>query len=90
MAEDFVRIRRWDNGELVEDYMVPKLPEVYNAEVLHERAVAALVANKAFVDTPLGSITQADAAQQIKALSRQNNGIIRLLLSMVDDISDTE
>jgi hypothetical protein len=42
MAESMLRIQRWDNGVLVEDYTVPKAPERYNAEVVAEDLSAAL------------------------------------------------
>lgn len=90
MAENFTRIQRWDNGVLVEDYTVAKPTEQYNTEVLRERAVAALANNKDFIDTLNANITNAMAVAQIKALSRQNNGVIRLLLNLIDDIADTE
>jgi hypothetical protein len=90
MAENFTRVQRWDiDGTLVEDYTVPKPLTVYNRDVLLERALAALSSNKTFMDTPNGSLTQADALNQIKAQARQINALIRLLvLDALDDITD--
>lgn len=60
-----------------------------NTRTLRERAADALTANKAFLDTPNASITQAAALVQIKALTRQVDGVIRLLvLERLDDITD--
>jgi hypothetical protein len=89
MADLTTRYQRWDNGTLVEDYEVTRPTTVYNREVLLERALAALSSNKTFIDTPNGSLTQADALNQIKAQARQINALIRLLvLDALDDISD--
>jgi hypothetical protein len=84
MADNFTRIQRWDNGVLVEDYTVPKPVEQFNAETITEQAVAALVDNTAFLDVALGDLTQAQVAIQVRALTRQNNQIIRLVLQRFD------
>lgn len=89
MADLRTRIERYENGAIVETTFVDKPIEQYNTEVLLERAAAALVANKAFLDTPNGSITNADALAQIKALTRQVNGTIRLLvLDLLETVDD--
>lgn len=82
MAEDFIRYQRWADGELVEDYTVPKPTEQFNAETITERAVAALADNAAFLD--IEAPTNAQALAQIKALTRQANGLIRLALQRFD------
>jgi hypothetical protein len=58
-----------------------------NYALLYEKARAALVSNSAFlaITTP----TAAQNAAQAKALTRQVNGIIKLLLSELGDVSDT-
>lgn len=86
MAENFTRVQRWDNGVLVEDYTVPKPLTQYNAETLRERAATALTNNADFL--ALASPTQAQAVAQIKALTRQVNGLIRLGLDRLDSIDD--
>jgi hypothetical protein len=82
MAENFTRIQRWDNGQLVEDYTVAKPAEQFNAETITEQAQQALVDNRAFLD--ITSPTNAQVLAQVKALTRQNNKIIRLLLQRFD------
>lgn len=53
-----------------------------NSQAISAAATAALSTNRAFV--ALASPTNAQVVAQVKALSRQNNGIIRLLLSQLD------
>jgi hypothetical protein len=84
MAENFTRIQRWDNGVLVEDYTVPKPVEQFNQETITERAEAALADNLAFLDIALQDLTQAQVAVQVRALTRQCNGLIRLVLQRFD------
>ena len=61
---------------------------VSNATTLRDRAAAALSSNADFLAN--ASPTNAQAVTQVRALTRQVNAIIRLLvLNAVDDISDT-
>lgn len=53
-----------------------------NRATLQQQAQAALAANRTFV--AIASPTNAQVAAQVKALTRQNNGIIRLLLGQFD------
>jgi hypothetical protein len=80
------RRKSWDrDGNLVLD--VPwemDITEEATRDDLHTKGRNALVANKTFLDTPNGSITQSDALVQIKALSRQVNALIRLVEGMED------
>jgi len=82
----------WDNPAVWGSRGVewkPGTPE-HNRRLLLGRAKDALAANKAFLDTANASITQAAALVQIKALTRQVDGVVRLLvLDLLDDISDT-
>jgi hypothetical protein len=58
-----------------------------NDETIRDRAVAALATNKAFIDSakPGTAAAQASAAyDQTKALTRQVNGLIRLVLGRLD------
>lgn len=71
----------YDDGKLVEEYDTPDDPATLNADTLRSRAQDALVANRAFVaSTP----TAAQTTAQVKALCRQNNAVIRLLLGLLD------
>jgi hypothetical protein len=66
-------------------YDVPQ--EQVNDETIRDRAVAALATNKAFIDSakPGTAAAQASAAyDQTKALTRQVNGLIRLVLGRLD------
>lgn len=56
--------------------------EQVNDETIRSQALSALVANKTFVG--LASPSTAQNAAQIKALTRQVNGIIRLVLGALD------
>jgi hypothetical protein len=56
-----------------------------NRRSIEEQAAAALATNRAFV--ALSSPTNAQTLAQVKALARQNNGVIRLLL---DDLTGTD
>lgn len=53
-------------------------------DTLVAQAEQALLDNATFYNTPNGSITQAAVLAQTKALSRQNNKIIRMLLGKFD------
>lgn len=53
-----------------------------NADTLRQQATQALAANRTYVG--LASPTSAQTTAQVKALSRQNNGLIRLLLGLLD------
>ena len=82
MAETQTRIERWANGELVSVELVDNPPEQVNRDTITEQAVAALQSNRDFID--LTAPTNAEAVAQVKALSRQVNGIIRLILERLD------
>lgn len=56
--------------------------EQTNATTLHVRAGQALAVNTTFLALP--SQTNAQLAAQVKALTRQNNGLIRLILNRFD------
>jgi hypothetical protein len=82
MAETQTRIERWANGELVSFELVDKAPEQVNRDTIIEQAVTALQNNRDFID--LTAPTNAESLAQIKALTRQTNGIIRLILDRFD------
>jgi hypothetical protein len=53
-----------------------------NEETLRSQALTALQTNRDFIALP--SPTQAQTLAQVKALSRQSNGVIRMLLGQLD------
>lgn len=55
-----------------------------NGRTLQDQALAALAANKVFYQRT--SSTTAQVLAQVKALSRQNNAVIRLLLKRLDGV----
>lgn len=79
MVEDFIRYERYEDGVLVESYTTPKPVEQFNAETIVERAGTALANNAEYL--ALGTPTNAQAAAQIEALTRQVNALIRLVLN---------
>lgn len=59
-------------------------PDAVNRDALYRQAHDALAANKGFLDK--ASPTNLENAAQAKALTRQMNGIIRLLLNQLDGV----
>jgi hypothetical protein len=53
-----------------------------NEATIRQQAAQALATNRTFL--ALASPTQAQTLAEVKALARQNNGIIRLLLNQFD------
>jgi len=53
-----------------------------NEETLRSQALQALQANRDFL--AIASPTQAQTLAQVKALTRQSNGVIRMLLGQLD------
>lgn len=72
----------WHDGALVSTSQVEVPPEQANETTLRERALAALDTNRAYIART--SPTAAQTAAQVKALSQQNNSLIRLLLGRLD------
>lgn len=56
--------------------------EKANDRTIRQQARDALTANRSFV--AIASPSNAQNAAQVKALTRQNNGLIRLLLGLLD------
>ena len=54
-----------------------------NEEILRTQAYTALQTNRDFLNIP-GTPTQAQVLAQVRALTRQNNGVIRMLLGHLD------
>jgi hypothetical protein len=57
-------------------------PEQDNDEAIRGQAAQALATNRTFIG--LASPTNAQVVAQVKALSRQNNALIRLALGLLD------
>jgi hypothetical protein len=54
-----------------------------NEETLRNQAITAMQGNRDFLNI-VGTPTNAQVLAQVKALSRQNNGVIRMLLGQLD------
>jgi hypothetical protein len=61
--------------------------EIENSRLIHDRARAALTANTTYL--ALTNPTNAESAAQVKLLTREVNGLLRLLLGALQDVSDT-
>lgn len=72
-------------GNVVEQgtYTVTTTPEQDNQDAIRAAAAQALASNRQYVG--LSSPTAAQTAAQVKALTRQQNGLIRLLLGQLDN-----
>jgi hypothetical protein len=55
-----------------------------NRETLEQQAQAALEQNRAAIAANPNSVTLAQVAGQVQALSAQNNALIRLVLGLLD------
>jgi hypothetical protein len=83
MATTTQTIETWRDGVLIDTRQVQVVttPEQDNDATIRQQAASALANNRAFVaSTP----TAAQTTAQVKALSRQVNGLIRLLLNQLD------
>ncbi len=58
-----------------------------NGDAVRAKASQALITNGTFL--ALASPTNAQTLAQVKALTKENNAIIRLLIGALDDVSDT-
>jgi hypothetical protein len=55
-----------------------------NRTTLTDRAAAALAVNRAYIANP--APTTAESIAQVKALTRQNTAVIRLLLGLLEEV----
>jgi hypothetical protein len=58
-----------------------------NQQAILDKATLAITTNATFL--ALANPTTAQAITQVKALTRESNGLIRLLLGALTDVSDT-
>lgn len=77
-------VETWNNGQLVDTetitYEVSQ--EQDNHDTISAAAAQALATNRVFL--ALASPTAGQVTAEVKALARQQNGIIRLLLNQLD------
>lgn len=85
MATTTQTVETYDSkGKLVDTRQVTitTTPEQDNGDTLRSQALAALTTNRTYVART--SPTAAQTTAQVQALSQQNNGLIRLLLGLLD------
>lgn len=75
----------WNDIEDIDSQELKNITAESNRVALEAKALIAIETNKAFYSR--ASSTTAQVLAEVKALARQNNGIIRLLLKQLDDIS---
>ncbi len=68
------------DGVVIEDS--GETPAGQNEQAIRDAALQALATNRTYVD--LATPTAAQTTAEVKALARQNNGLIRLLLGLLD------
>lgn len=74
-------------GKISSKAVVRDITTEANQQTLQQRAQAALAANATFLS--IGSPTNAQNAAQVQALTKQCNGLIRLLINALDSTSGT-
>ena len=75
-------IETYENGVVVATREVDIPPEQVNRDTIQDQATQALTANRTFL--AIATPTAAQNAAQAKALTRQMNGVLRLVLGKVD------
>ena len=75
----------WTNGVMVsEEIVVVDTTAETSEELIRTRAAAALLTNRTYL--ALAAPVGADNLAQIRALTRQNNGLLRMLLNNLDGV----
>lgn len=82
-----VTVETYAAGSLVDTSQAPVPAESSNRDAVVNRAQAALTANATFL--ALAAPTNAQTLAQVQRLTKENNALIRLALSLLSDISDT-
>jgi hypothetical protein len=75
------------NANVVAQSQAPVPVEVENSRAILDKARAAIAVNAAYLALP--NPTTAQNLAQIRRLTRECNGLIRVLLSAFEDASDT-
>lgn len=77
------RHQTFANGKLVaEEVVAVDVTAEVNAEQLRNSAAGAIAANRAYL--AISSPTAAEVRQQLEQVTRQNQGLIRLVLGQLD------
>jgi hypothetical protein len=74
-------------GKVIGEDLESIIPSDLNAVDLTRKAQQALQANSTFLG--LANPTAAQVTSQVQKLTRENNALIRLMLNLLDDVSDT-
>lgn len=94
-----IEIKTFEKGVEIESRQAVVEDSVVNDIALRQKAAAALNANRTYLGhaaVPAGNLTVAQSSaairqltDQVDALTRQNQALIRLALNLLADISDT-
>jgi hypothetical protein len=82
-----MRLQTWQNGVLVEETEIPDAPEEVTRRDVEDKLRAAIAANLAFLAK--ASPTAAEVAAQVKLLTREVTGLLRLALGALDSSEGT-
>jgi hypothetical protein len=73
----------WSERQFTADELAGKRAQD-NGDAIREQAALAVQANKAFLG--LASPTNAQVVAQVRSLTRQSNGLVRLTLGLLDEV----
>jgi hypothetical protein len=82
-----MRLQTWQNGVLVSEIDVPDVPGEVTRRDIEDKLRAAIAANVAYLAKP--SPTAGEVGAQVKLLTREVTGLLRLALGALDSADGT-